>query len=206
MKILISLALGLSLEPEDEKKQCDRVFRVFDHNKDGVISQREFEDAALNNYQYFHQECNWGDILKAIDLDGDGRCDYHEFCAASIDHRLLLTKQNLRMIFTTLDANNDQMISVADVMKQLPTNMQQGKQLKIRNVEQGPFFQTNDELMTDKQKKAQIANWNKIFHTVDLNKDGLIDFNETCAEVKKYLDDYPDPFARESFATSMIIN
>ena len=60
--------------------------------------------------------------------------------------------------------------------------------------------------MTTKQKQAQIAKWNKIFDNVDLNKDGLIDFIETCAEVAKYLEEYPDPFTRESVATSKIIN
>jgi len=35
---------------------------------------------------------NWDEIFRKIDLDGDGRIDYHEFCVATIDHKKLLTE------------------------------------------------------------------------------------------------------------------
>ena len=54
--------------------------------------------------------------MVSIDLDGDGRCDYHEFCAAAIDHRLLLTDMNLRTILNTLDLDQDNNINIAEFM------------------------------------------------------------------------------------------
>ena len=65
---------------------------------------------------HFSEECNWKQVMVSIDLDGDGRCDYHEFCAAAIDHRLLLTDMNLRTIFNTLDLDQDNNINIAEFM------------------------------------------------------------------------------------------
>lgn len=37
------------------------------------------------------KDLNWDEIFKEIDLDGDGRIDYHEFCVAAVDHKKLLS-------------------------------------------------------------------------------------------------------------------
>ena len=34
----------------------------------------------------------WEDVFSHIDLDGDGRVDFHEFYAAGLDHKKLLTE------------------------------------------------------------------------------------------------------------------
>ena len=86
-----------------------------------------------------------------IDLDGDGRCDFHEFCAAAIDHRELLTDSNLKTIFNMLDADQDSTINIDEFMHQLPTNMNKElSKVKIRKKVTGPFFQTNEELTSKK--------------------------------------------------------
>jgi Ca2+-binding EF-hand superfamily protein len=38
------------------------------------------------------ENADWENIFKEIDLDGDGKIDFDEFFAASVDHRKILTQ------------------------------------------------------------------------------------------------------------------
>ena len=53
--------------------------------------------------------------MDRIDLDGDGRIDYHEFMQAAINHQALLNKENIEQMFKLFDANNDGMISITEL-------------------------------------------------------------------------------------------
>ena len=41
--------------------------------------------------------------MKTCDLDGDGKIDYIEFIQAAINHKALLNKQNIQIIFDMFD-------------------------------------------------------------------------------------------------------
>ena len=44
-------------------------------------------------------------IIELCDLDGDDQIDYHEFITATCDHKSLLTRDNLKKLFTIFDQN-----------------------------------------------------------------------------------------------------
>lgn len=100
-KMITSLLLGLRHDSEDLSVLKD-LFHKIDVNNDGSISRKEFENAAdeLHDSSFFNfKDLNWDDIFKEIDLDGDGRVDFHEFCVAAVDHKKLLSTQNLKYVF-----------------------------------------------------------------------------------------------------------
>ena len=46
------------------------------------------------------------------DTDGDGKIDYLEFIQAAINHKTILNKENVKMVFEMFDVNKDGKISV----------------------------------------------------------------------------------------------
>ena len=63
----------------------------------------------------------WQDVFDKVDLDGDGRIDFHEFIAGAIDHQKMLTKKNLAYMFKVFDINNDGVIELDEFRNTLPT-------------------------------------------------------------------------------------
>jgi len=51
-------------------------------------------------------------VFKQVDLDGDGRIDFHEFMTGAIDHQKTLTKKNLEFLFNIFDENHDGIIEL----------------------------------------------------------------------------------------------
>ncbi len=65
---------------------------------------KEYADTKI-----FENE-NMKDILKEIDLDGDGYIDFNEFLAASVDHRQILSESNIRYFFNLIDKDSDELL------------------------------------------------------------------------------------------------
>ena len=42
-------------------------------------------------------------MFDKVDLDGDGKIDFHEFIAGAVDHHKMLTKANLKFAFNLFD-------------------------------------------------------------------------------------------------------
>jgi Ca2+-binding EF-hand superfamily protein len=42
-------------------------------------------------------------IMATVDLDGDGKIDYLEFIQGAINHKSLLNKENIKIIFDMID-------------------------------------------------------------------------------------------------------
>ena len=51
-------------------------------------------------------------LMRLLDVNNDGKLTYSEFLTAAINHRNLLSKENLMLAFKTIDINNDGLISI----------------------------------------------------------------------------------------------
>ena len=114
-KMITSLLIGLRHDSEDLSILKD-LFHKLDTNNDGTISKEEFEAAAdeLHDMNFFaFKDLNWDDVFKEIDLDGNGSVDFHEFCVAAVNHKKLLSTQNLKYVFATLDQDQSGTIELS---------------------------------------------------------------------------------------------
>ena len=113
--------MGLKGDKED-LANLKIAFKEMDTDMDGSLSLQEIEAAQgklkklgikLGKYQY---------IMKQCDLDGDGKIDFHEFFTAAVDHKKVLTKQNLTAAFQIFDTNGDGEIDIDEFKLALPSN------------------------------------------------------------------------------------
>lgn len=121
-KTMFSIILGFRANKED----LDRLkiaFKMFDKNRDGVISLEEIREAQdhLKAYGVGFNIEDWKKVYKEVDLDGDGQIDFNEFFTAAVDHKKVLTDQDFDNVFKTFDVNGDGKIDIAEFRNLLPS-------------------------------------------------------------------------------------
>ena len=95
--------------------------------------------------------------MKACDLNGDGKIDYSEFIAAACEKSLMLTSTNLQNVFNVMDLNGDGTLTKEELM----------------------------QMFGGGERNEKI--WDEIIATVDLNKDGKIQYEEFEMAMKRLL-------------------
>ena len=132
----------------NESKDILKIFRMFNVNDDGKLTKKELFDGLI---KYFNEE----EIKKEIEdifllLDGANRgfIEYEEFLRATLEQKTLLSNENLTYAFNFFDGDGCGKISVEKIKK---------------------FF-INDKVSEDV--------FRSIFHEIDTNEDGEIDYEE----------------------------
>ena len=88
------------------------MFLKFDANNDGFLTFEELKSGYAEIAQILNvDEPDVEEMLRAADLDGDGKLDYTEFIAAAFQKDLLLSSDNLMRAFRMFDINGDGTIS-----------------------------------------------------------------------------------------------
>ncbi|EEA06411.1 protein kinase domain-containing protein [Cryptosporidium muris RN66] len=128
------------------------LFSTLDRNGDGVLSISEMR-SALHKIQHVAQ---FGDdidaLLLELDTDGNGRIDYTEFLAASIDHKLYEQESLCKAAFKVFDLDMDGRISPSELHRVL-----------------------NSTFVQEAFERSTIQS---LLEEVDTNQDGYIDFSE----------------------------
>lgn len=70
----------------------------------------------------FRFTSQWEEVFNKVDLDGNGKIDFHEFIAGAVDHHKMLTKNNLKFAFNLFDQNSDGVIDLTEFKNALPTH------------------------------------------------------------------------------------
>jgi calcium-dependent protein kinase len=77
--------------PFDKIKELEAAFRAIDTDGNGFISMEELNAQC----DAMGMEGSVAELLRALDIDGDGKIQYSEFLAATIDKRLYNTEDCL---------------------------------------------------------------------------------------------------------------
>ena len=185
-KTVVSLLTGLRAEKSD-LKMLQMAFEAMDTNKDGTLTRDEFIKAAsqLQEWRFKDkgEEVKWNEVFQKIDLDGDGRLDFHEFIAGAVEHSKIMTKQNLQYIFRLFDANNDGVIELDEFKNTLPTHHRKTIKEDLGASKGAKRLSTDSSGSTyieklEMQQEADDKKWKEIISHIDKNGDGRVSFEE----------------------------
>ena len=102
------------LVSKEDRADLLKQFLAWDKNKDGVLNKEEIIESYRNVYGTIDPDIV-ENIIKSIDLDGNGVIDYNEFLACSINKDKILRNDNLKICFDEFDTDKSGKISVDEV-------------------------------------------------------------------------------------------
>ena len=101
---------GEKMASEDEKAEAQETFNFFDKDRDGKISLDELKNMVMLLSGETATEEGINEMLKNVDLNGDGEIDFEEFYAAMKKDSITVTEE-LEEAFKVFDKDNDGFIS-----------------------------------------------------------------------------------------------
>ena len=132
----------------NESKDILKIFRMFNVNDDGKLTKEELYNALIKYFDKNQIDKEIEDIFLLLDGANRGFIEYEEFLRATLDQKILLSDENLTYAFNFFDGDGCGKISVEKIKK---------------------FF-INDKVSEDV--------FRSIFHEIDTNEDGEIDYEE----------------------------
>ena len=147
LKKIVLLYIASKLD-ENEILDLNELFKAFDKDDSGQIEFKEFEQGLIE----LKSEKISNEMIKQyfddIDADINGKIDYTEFIAASLQKKIFIKSEILFDAFSSLDTNHDFKITKEELMTVL-------------------------KLQPKDDKFAQ-----KLIDSADKNGDGAIDYKE----------------------------
>ena len=144
----MSLMYIASRLDENEINNLKKVFSAFDKSKDGQISYEELRQGLIQLKSNRITEQDIYFLFQALDVDRNGKIDYTEFIAATLQRANYLRNDRLLEAFLNFDKDKSGKISKEELLEALKANKTQEKEIE------------------------------KYIKAVDKNKDGKIDYNE----------------------------
>ena len=147
----MSLLYIASRLDENEIENLKKVFEAFDKQKDGQITYDELKQGLIQLKSRNIKENDIIALFKSIDVDQNGKIDYTEFLAATIQKVNYYRNERLWEAFCMYDKDNNGHITKEELIKAL------------------------------KAEKSQEKEIEKYIQAVDKNGDGKIDYKEFLA-------------------------
>ena len=144
----ISLLFIASRLDENEINNLKMSFEAFDKCKDGQISFDELKQGLLQLKSNKFTENDAKELFNMIDADQNGKIDYTEFLASTIQKKNYLKNERLFETFCMFDKDNSGTITKEEIINAL------------------------------KAEKSQEKEIEKYINAVDKNGDGKIDYKE----------------------------
>ena len=144
----MSLLYIASRLDENEIENLKKAFEAFDNCKDGQITFNELRQGLLQLKTHKLSENDIIQLFKSIDVDQNGKIDYTEFLAATIQRINYLKNERLYEAFCMFDKDKSGSITKEELLKAL------------------------------KAEKSQEKEIEKYIKAVDKNGDGKIDYKE----------------------------
>ena len=147
LKKAILLFIASRLD-ENEILHLKQIFEAFDESKDGQISYDELNKGLAQLKSSNLSDKSIFEMFKGIDVDKNGRIDYTEFIAATLEEKTYLKKERLFEAFCIFDKDNTGHISKENIIQVLKAEKWQEKEIE------------------------------KYIKSADKNGDGVIDYKE----------------------------
>ena len=125
-----SLLFIASRLDENEILNLKKIFEAFDKGKDGQISIDELQQGLIQLKSSHVNPNDVFNLFKTLDADKNGRIDYTEFLAATLDKKTYLKKERLFEAFCVFDKDNSGHISKQEIMEVLKTEKSQEKEIE----------------------------------------------------------------------------
>ncbi len=145
------LAVAKTLSKE-EIAGMKEVFQAFDTDRSGTVTISELMD-GLRKKGVEKAASEVAELVKSMDMDGNGELDYEEFIAATLSTAKMENEDNLARAFAYFDKDNSGYISRSEVQK----------------------------VITDFGLDHEFGDVNDFMAAADTNKDGKIDYDEFLA-------------------------
>ena len=115
---------------DNEINHLKKIFEAFNLQKDGQISYQELKK-GLKELKCCHiSDEELCELFKSIDVDQNGKIDYTEFLAATIQKRIYLQKEKLFEAFCTFDKDDCGKIKKEELMSVLNADPQQEAEIE----------------------------------------------------------------------------
>ncbi|MCD7448382.1 Calmodulin-like protein 3 [Datura stramonium] len=142
-----------------DSEELKRVFHMFDRNGDGRITKKELND-SLENMGIFMSDSDLAQMIKKIDVNGDGYIDIDEFGAL---YETIMEErdeeEDIREAFNVFDQNGDGFITVDELKSVLASlGLKQGR---------------------------TIDDCKQMIKKVDVDGDGMVNFTEFKQMMKR---------------------
>jgi calcium-dependent protein kinase len=104
-----------SMLTQQELNHLAEQFKQFDKDGSGALSPDEVKLALreVQGVDYNEQEIQ--EIIKKIDIDGDGEINYSEFLMASLNQNAFLSSERLEAAFRMFDIDGNGEISIQEL-------------------------------------------------------------------------------------------
>ena len=133
---------------------ASKLFNSLDENHDGKLEKDELKNGYIKYFNLTEQQAinkaNY--IFKNIDTDNNGMLENEEFIRACINPNIFASQNYLKVAFNYFDKDGDGTISIPEVEEK--------------------FFQSSKQTPNARTKLQAM------FNQIDINKDGLISFEE----------------------------
>ena len=106
-----------NIQQNDQIDKLKDIFELLDINKDGQLTYSEIKQAFMKIFpsDYVTEE-KMDLILEKMDENNDGVISYEEFLRVTVNEKILLEKNNLRLAFDKFDLNKDGKLSKEELL------------------------------------------------------------------------------------------
>ena len=109
-----------NIQHTEQLEKLKNIFEFLDINKDGELTYAEIRKAILKIFpdEYITEE-KIQIIIDKMDENKDGVISYEEFLRVTMDEKILLEKNNLKLAFNKFDLNKDGKLSKEELLNVL---------------------------------------------------------------------------------------
>ncbi len=119
-KTIISIMVGV-MEDRDNLQLLKLVFKEINKDNSAIIKVDEIRQyqEELNILDTNFDE-KWQPFFEQISSNKSGEVDYNKFLSAAVDHKKLVTKENIEKAFKLFDTNKEGLIDINHFKQALP--------------------------------------------------------------------------------------